>query len=580
MLWPAAAVAVGGYWLQDATIGPFAAVRRYGVLAGSYNWSVRIPPGEWAWYATLWLGAAAAVALIAAWPGRRNLPPRRTAMLGLAVFAVLLATAIRLLVIEGAPLADDERVYLFQAQVVAGGALTAPEPPCSEQFAPPFIGTLAGKWFGQYGYGHPAAFAVGEKVGLPALAPLLLAGVLVLLLFALTRELFDERAAVVAALLAATSPLLVSTAATLLSQTTATALVLAGVWLLVRGASRGGPAFAVAGALALGAAAWTRPLEAALLGIGPAVFCAATFRRRPAVLAALAVAVALPLGLLAALQWRTWGDPLMTNYHAYWRGVLGMTQISAFGFAPGPWEFVHTPWAGLRQTAQNLVRLDTFLIGLPGALLLVVWGLRRRRDAALWAVYAGVPLTGIVLFFYFWPGLADTGPQLWHAAGALLLPATAAGLVRLIDRLGARSTAAVAVVLVAAVTFWPAHLGALHRAARAGNELPRLAERAGLTHAIVFADRYPFAGGHERAWTLGLPVPRPDLSDDVLWAETLGTPEDRRCVAEHFPNRAPYVFKVIDGKTALLPLDEYTGRASLEAVARPRDLPGAANGLR
>ena len=66
---------------------------------------------------------------------------------------------------------------------------------------------------------------------------------------------------------------------------------------------------------------------------------------------------------------------------------------------------------------------------------------------------------------------------------------------------------------------------------------------------------------------------RLDKRPAVVWAETRGVPRDRECLEELGTTRTPYVFKVTGGKTALLPLDEYTGRASLEAVATPRDLP-------
>jgi hypothetical protein len=129
----------------------------------------------------------------------------------------------------------------------------------------------------------------------------------------------------------------------------------------------------------------------------------------------------------------------------------------------------------------------------------------------------------------------------------------------------------VAVVIAAAVTFWPTNLGALRRAARAGDEIPRAAANAGVRHALVFTDKYPWAGGAERSWVLGRPLPRPDLSDDVLYLQTQGPAKDRELAAVLFPDRALWFLRFVDGKIALLPLDRYTGLDSLRAAAQPRD---------
>lgn len=580
-----AVAGVGAYWLADRLVGPFAAAPAYGRSAGHYDWALRMSPGQWLWYAALFAATAACGALAWWWPSRERQPtpagPWR-AVIALAVLATALAGGIRLGVLDGAPLTDDEQVLRFQAQTIAGGRLTAEPPPSPEHFEHIFLGQYRGRWFGQYGFGHPAILALGERVGAPGLIAALLTGALVILIFLLGRELFGDRVGLLAAALAAISPLIVSTGATLASQNSATALTLAGLWLVLRATATERGAWVFAAALALGGAFWCRQQEPALLGLGPLALLGWRILKSPrrwALVAAGLAGSALVIVPLLVLQQRLWGTPWWTNYQAYWWGYLQYPGVSPYGFGPAPWEGVHTAWDGLVATVQNLARLDVFLLGLPLTLVVAGWGVAaHRRDARALAVFAGVPLTLVALFFYFWPGLAQTGPQLYHAAGAVLLPFVAAGLLALTQRLALDRRAVWAVAAVALVTFWPAHLGALHRAARAADEIPRLVASAGIERGVVFTDLYPWAGGHERCFVLGRPLPHPDLSDPILYLRTRGAPADREA-ATLFADRPAYVLKQIDGQVALLPLAKYTGKDSLRAAARPRDLPPSQSAL-
>lgn len=575
-----AVAAVAAYWSLDRALGPFAAVRRYGRSPAGVDWAFQMPAGEWYWYLAAFLASlAAAIFLLGLLKSaaRTEKASRRFWLIAFALLAFCLAGGIRQLVLRGAPLTDDEMVYRFQAQTLAAGELTAPPPPDERACEHIFLGVYRGRWFGQYSFGHPLVLALGERVGLIGLVGPLLAALLVPLIFLLARRLFDEPTALLAAGLAAISPLLASTGATLLAQNSATVLVVLGLWLVLRAVDTGRFADAFGAALSLGAAFWCRQQEPALLGAVPILLLLRRVVRGPSRWSLLSGAV---LGSLltvipyALLNYHLWGSYFWTNYQAYWWGYRHFPVVSPFGFGPAPWEIVHTPLAGLRATWQNLARLDFFLLGLPAATALAGYGFWRwHREPRVQAVFAGVPLTFAVLFFYFWPGLADTGPQLYHTAGAILLPFIAAGLLACLRRPLHPATAVAALLLIAALTFWPAHLGGLYRAARAGDELPRLVRNTGLRQAVVFTDLYPWAGGNERSWVLGRPLPRPDLSDDVLYLRTGGTPVDRQVAARFFPDRRLYVFKLIKGKAALLPLDDYTGEASLEQAARERDLP-------
>lgn len=572
-------VALGGvaaYWLGNRWCGPFAAARRYG-RSGNVDWRFAMPAGEWLWVLFAALVTLAAFGLLFLLRDRQTAAPqpRRLVWLLPVVAAALLAGAIRLFVLQSQPIVDDEAAYRFEARTLAAGRLTAPPPPNRKAFDYIFLGSYRGHWFSQYSYGHPAILAAAEHLGSMGLTGPLFTALIVLLIFLLARRLFDEDTARYAAFFAACSPLLLSTGATLLSQNTATALTLLGIYLALVAADSGRFVHVFLTSLVFGAALWIRQYEPGIMGLGPLAYLVATWWRRPnrlALIGAAALGAALTLGPLLLLQWKLWGHPFWTNYQAYWWGYLGVQVASPFGFGAAI-ETRHTPWLGLRFTLYNLVRLDWFLLGLPGGLALAIYGARLRRDSiARLAVLSGVVLNFAVLFFYFWPGLSDTGPLLHHTSGAVLIVFLAAGWRRLTARFRLPSWAWLCLPLLAATTFWPSQLGALYRAALAGGELPRLAREMELKNAVVFAAKLPWIG-HERCSVYGLPLPEPDLSDEVLFLQTQGVPVDVDLAAKAFPGREIYFLRQIDGRVALLPLVDYTGEESLRQAARDRDLP-------
>ena len=571
--------AIAGYWIANDLFGPFSAVRRYGRMPGGPDWAFSIPKSELLWYAS---GLFSISALVLVFFGLSHIAPqlkgRKPRQVGFicAIAAILFSFALRLGVLHGAPTCDDEMVYQFQARTLASGHLTAAPPPDPKAFEHLFLGIYKGHWFGQYNFGHPLFLAIGEILRAIDLVDPILTGILVMAVFLLAERLFGRQAAMVSAVLAAISPMFISTGATLLSQNSATPLILFSVITALVAASSGRFVHAFFSALLLGAAAWSRGQEPVLLGLCPMILIVLRIIRGPSrinLIAGITAGAVLSIGPLLLLQWHLWGNPFWTNYQAYWWGYLNTPLRSPYGFGPAPWDILHTPAAGLKSLIQNLIRLDSFLIGVPLALVLAAiafWPERRRPEVL--AVFAGTPLTCGVLFFYFWPGLADTGPQLYHAAGAMLLPFVAAGLLRLSFAKAKPILIAVSIALISAATFWPVQIKALQNIAWWADEIPRLVRKAGSQRAIVFTEMRPWIGGYNRCWVLGRPLPEPDLSDPVLYLHTQGKPVDEALSMRLYPYRPAYLLRQIDGKAALVRLEDFFGRDSLLAIAGVREL--------
>lgn len=73
---------------------------------------------------------------------------------------------------EFLPAVHDEWSYLFGAETLAAGSLTAPAPPEPDLFRQVHVLVLGDRWMSRYPPGHPALLALGVKIGAPFVVPL------------------------------------------------------------------------------------------------------------------------------------------------------------------------------------------------------------------------------------------------------------------------------------------------------------------------------------------------------------------------------------------------------------------------
>ena len=123
---------------------------------------------------------------------RHRRPVTRHSSLVAFLFVFAIALHVSVDVLERTPHIQDSVTYLFQAQTLARGALTAPAPPlataeATAHFDQEFLLVRDGRWFGKYPPGWPALLAVGIRLGAPWLVNPLLAVLTAALLFQLER---------------------------------------------------------------------------------------------------------------------------------------------------------------------------------------------------------------------------------------------------------------------------------------------------------------------------------------------------------------------------------------------------------
>src|SRR4029079_6377645 len=167
-------------------------------------------------------------------------------------------------------ISDDEHVYRFIAQTLRTGSLTAPSPGQDLAFfREQFVVLDERVRYGKYPIGHPLLLALGQALGLETLVVPVVTGAIALPLFWLARHLADRQVAILAVLFFGSSPQVLFTGATFLSQPVAAFCLVAGLALL-RASARPGArvawALGAAGAL-FGYGVLARPLPGLLFVI-------------------------------------------------------------------------------------------------------------------------------------------------------------------------------------------------------------------------------------------------------------------------------------------------------------------------
>jgi hypothetical protein len=161
----------------------------------------------------------------------------------------------------------DEGVYLQQAAMLLEGKLWL-ETPVADAVRPWFFVQDGRRLYPKYNPVPAAMFAVGLAVERPRLSLGALAAATVALVGLLTRELFDDRTAVVAAVLLVASPLFVLQSAVFLPYAPTFALEVLFALAYVRACRRTRPrvrrAYAVLAGSAIGLAFFARPFTAVL----------------------------------------------------------------------------------------------------------------------------------------------------------------------------------------------------------------------------------------------------------------------------------------------------------------------------
>jgi hypothetical protein len=230
------------------------------------------------------------------------------------------------------PQIQDEAAYLLQAGIFARGRWTEIARPLPEFFAQMHVFTtpvLASK----YPPGMSLFLTPFVWVGFPALAPMVLAGITGVLVFALARRVGNSLVAALAWAIWTTAPWALRWQATFLSQTITSALWLVTLYLLLRYRDEQRPWLLITLAAAIGFCAITRPVTAValMLPVGVVVMRNVWRTRTWRALAAAVLTGSAIVGILPIHNQMTTGDWRVSPLVKYSREYLP-SDFPGFGF--------------------------------------------------------------------------------------------------------------------------------------------------------------------------------------------------------------------------------------------------------
>ena len=486
------------------------------------------------------------------------------ALLLICTAAFGLAALISLGIFERIPHVEDEAAYLFQAQVFAQGRLKVPTPLYPTSYWSPFVLDFEGQRFGKYPPGYPLLLSLGVLVGRPWIVNALLASLGLGILAYAGRDIYSPVVGLLAAALGLTVPVFLAMSGTLLSHPTSLLFTCLFLWAyagLIRkppGTLRWG--YSVIAGLGLGCLLVTRPFDAIGVSILFALYLFVRGLRvdrdllRQGVIIAAIVAL---FGLLLLTYWYSVAGTLGNPYTLLW-------PYDRPGFGPDLGPEGYTLATGQRYLRVNLRDLATGFLGWPGylnVLFLLLAFILRPRDRWNYLLLTGFLSLAALHVTYWYYGGRDAGfPRYYYAGLPMLLLLTARGielaavaLHRLSRRVRlpyAQSSAKanlpiahlpiylalIALTLYNALVFLPPNLNAFRGKSGITAAPLRVAQKAGLTNAIVFVPGVD----HWYDFAVFFSANSPTLDSDVVYA-IYGNEPQARAVRDLYPDRDCYV---------------------------------------
>jgi hypothetical protein len=503
--------------------------------------------------------------------------PDRWWMGGAALLAFAIPMFVRLFVLDGARLTDDESAYLFMANLLGDGQVTAASHPARE-FFDRFAMVNDGRYYSQYFLGWPAMLGPFAWLGIPEIANPVYSAATAVGLYVLVRRVAGSPSAKGATALYLVSPFTMAMAATMLSHIVCLGWLVWAMWAMARTFDDDPPVWAdPLLAVCFSAAFFTRPTVA--LGIGGPFLIAwlvhLVRHRRDELLRAMAL-FAVPAAALAAVffavNYLQTGHPLTPAYEVAYE----YRRVHIEGKEPGrtvPNMAFSRPGNALAMTVMALVRFNYAAWGWICAFLFVplAIGARRRWTTIAWGSLAGFLL---VHFPMTDSGVDSFGPVHYFELILPVLLLTVAG-IGVVIRWCARRAGPVselvpvraevlpaalvaALVYASLVMYVPVRWGNLSALAEQHNEPREAVREAGVDRAVIFANSlFIRCAANPDGFVGWPPINPPGNEADILWANHLTLERDREFLREYYPNRPGYLLDWDRSCEAeLVPLEE------------------------
>jgi hypothetical protein len=346
----------------------------------------------------------------------------KSTTIAIVVAALALYVWIAISIFDGRPLLIDEIVQTFQAQILAGGAMSRPAFVHPEFFSSMHVVDMHGRVYSQFPVGGPAMITLGVLVHAPWIVNPVFAGVAVAA-FAIYARTTEEHPGVAlgSTLIFAFAPFAAIMSGSYMNHVTSLAWIMVAVAALARvvTATRPCPAIAFLSGIGFGLAATIRPVDALAFALPAGIWYLARAIRDPRnwrdALAAGA-GVALPASLLMWANVQTTGGPLLFGYEVLWG------ESHRIGFHAAPWGMAHTPARGLELINLYFLELQTYFLETPVPSLLPALGAlalsKRLNRFDRYLLVASALVVG--LYFAYWHNGFYLGPRFMYPLLPLL----------------------------------------------------------------------------------------------------------------------------------------------------------------
>ena len=504
----------------------------------------------------------------------------------LAALVFLTTNLISLYIFNCTPHIHDEAAYNFQAKIFIKGQLYISSPCAKEIFDFPHV-VNNGRWYSQYPPGFPSLLSIGYIFKAPWIINTLFAALTIILIFFLGIELFDEKVAFLASLLASLSYWFLILSSTMLSHTTHLFFCTLFLLFYIGFIKRPGLTNSLLAGFGFLMAFLIRPYESVLFAIPPAIYLLFLMFKEPKkylkTALPMAFMAALSLATLLAYNYGTTGNPLKMGYIERYGPEHGI------GFAKTGYTGIpHTFFRGADLTAKHFYQLHLHLFGWPissllGILLYLFYFVKNykiREERNLEALLLFIILSSIVGLLFYWGLSPILGARMYFQLFSVLVVLTAAGIIEFIRtshlsralKLNRRSIQ-IALLVIFTVYAYAVRLPSFARQSpdayivdliypdflSFNKRFDETIKALNLDNAIVLLKPLYMANKYfpDDGWTAGFIHDNPDLKQGIIFGlykpqyleKLFGCYPNKKVYADHFLNKCPTLSHVFEERS-------------------------------
>jgi hypothetical protein len=463
---------------------------------------------------------------------------------------------VRFIVLYNSVVTDDEYCYYFISQTLLKGRLYNASHPLAEFFNNNDI-INNGKWYGFPTIGYPLILSPGVAVNLPWLINPLISVLLMYLIILIAKQVFNQKVAVLSAVLLLFSPMFIFLGSTNLPYPTIALLVSLLIYSVIKFLHTNNAFWSILIGAILVMILFVRPIDCSIISIALTILLFKEifipFNKDRFKKIVIAIAIAL-IGFLAFLyiNYLQNGSPFTQARDVYFQGRAGF-GIGSQSLTDPP--YIITVSHALKNILKNLIRENFWLLGWPISLLFFIFCRLNK-----WSIFLFVYIAVHIFFYsmYYSSGQGFMGPFYYYMISPFILLLSASGIIaiaknfnniKLFSKLRGYFPAFImSLVLFNITIFLPIQCISLHNMVDGIQLMNRTVKNEGISNAIIFVMNIkpPKSERTSQKYfnaVYGMRNNSPDLDDNILYVRHLGVKKDAELL-KYFPDKNGYIYRL------------------------------------